>query len=107
MPLVICPIHGRAGGDLVSHGLADLVNDRPAWSRETSVLPITLTFDEIEYPGYMLQTDIPRVVELGGVHEAGEIYRFTDEEAMEKAIGMFTAACTRCLHELIETRPTR
>jgi hypothetical protein len=55
----------------------------------------------------MLQTDIPRVVELGGVHEGGEIYRFTDEEAMEKAIGMFTAACTRCLHELIETRPTR
>ena len=107
MPLVICPIHGRSGGDLVSHALADLVNDRPAWSQESLVLPITLTFDKIEYPGYVLQTDIPDVVKLGGIHEGDETYRFIDEEAMEKAIGMFTAACTCCVHELIETRSSR
>ncbi|MDG0027465.1 hypothetical protein [Trinickia sp. Y13] len=92
---------------MVSHALADLVNTRSAWSQESFVFPVTLTFEDIEYPGYMLQTDITRVVQLGGVHEGGEIYRFTDEEAMESAIGMFTAACTRCLHELIETQPAR
>lgn len=55
----------------------------------------------------MLQADIAKVVQLGGIQEGNEIYRFTDEEAMETAIGMFTAACTRCVHELIEMQSAR
>lgn len=107
MPPVICPIHGRAGGELVSHELDTIVSDRSGWARASLALPITLAFEDIEYPGYMLQTDIPRVTRLGGIHEGGETYRFTDEEAMETAIGMFTAACSHCLHELIDARSAR
>ena len=107
MPLVICPIHGRAGGELVSRQLDAIVSDRSWWSQASLAHPITLAFEDIEYPGYMLQADIAKVVQLGGIHEGNEIYRFTDEEAMETAIGMFTAACTYCLHELIKTQAAR
>ena len=107
MPLVICPIHGRAGGELVSHQPDAIVSDRSGWSQASLAHPITLAFEDIEYPGYMLQADIAKVVQLGGIHEGNEIYRFTDEEAMETAIGMFTAACTYCLHELIKTQAAR
>ncbi len=55
----------------------------------------------------MLDGDIVEVVHLGGVREGSETYRFTDEEAMESAIGMFTATCTRCLHELIASQSER
>jgi hypothetical protein len=74
-------------------------------SRASCARPTTLAFDDIEYRGYMLQTDIVRVIELGGIHEGGEIYRFTDEEAMETAIGMFTATCTHCLRDFIKPQP--
>lgn len=107
MPLVICRIHGRAGGDLVSHALFDLVRDRSAWGRAPLVRPITLAFEDIEYPGYMLDDDIVEVVHLGGIHEGSETYRFTNEAAMESAIGMFTATCTPCLHELIASQSRR
>ncbi len=107
MPLVICRIHGRAGGDLVSRPLFELVKDRAAWGNSPLVRPITLAFEDIEYPGYMLDGDIVEVVHLGGVREGSETYRFTDEEAMESAIGMFTATCTRCLHELIASQSER
>jgi hypothetical protein len=102
MPLVICPIHGRAGGELVSHALDKIVSDRSSWPQKHLVHPITLAYEDIEYPGYMLQADIARVIQLGGMHEGGDTYRFTHEEGMETAIGMLTAACTRCVHELIE-----
>jgi hypothetical protein len=86
---------------LVSRALLTLVSDRAAWTHAPLVRPITLVFEDIEYPGYMLDDDIVEVVRLGAMHEGGEIYRFADEEAMESAIGMFTATCTPCLHELI------
>lgn len=104
MPLVICRIHGRAGGELVSRALFVLVKDRAALAHAPLVRPITLAFEDIEYPGYMLDDDIAEVVQLGGVLEGSETYRFTDEEAMESAIGMFTATCAFCLHELIASQ---
>ena len=102
MPLVICPIHGRAGGALASHALDKRIREHTPWSREYSAHCISLLYEDIEYRGYMLHTDISEILQLGAKHEGGERYRFTDEEAMETAIGMFTAACTHCLHEWVK-----
>ncbi|WP_116137802.1 hypothetical protein [Trinickia diaoshuihuensis] len=104
MPLVICRIHGRAGGELLSRTLFEFVKDRATWGNAPLVRPLTLAFEDIEFPGYMLDDDIVEVVQLGGVLEGSETYRFTDEEAMESAIGIFTATCYRCLRELIASQ---
>lgn len=43
--------------------------------------------DEIEFPGYMLESEETKILALGGKHEGGGVYRFDDDESVESAIG--------------------
>ncbi|MDR5642161.1 hypothetical protein ABEG10_00095 [Burkholderia cenocepacia] len=101
MPLVNCPYHGHVGGELVTRTVSDLVNDRGNWKDGRRVVPVTLVRDEIEFPGYMLESDETKLLELGGTHAGGGVYRFDDDASMETAIGLLTATCVECLRELM------
>ena len=101
MPLVNCSYHGHVGGELVTRAVSDLVNDRSNGRSGHRVVPSTLVRDEIEFPGYMLESEETKILELGGKHEGGGVYRFDDDESMESAIGLLTATCAECLRELI------
>lgn len=56
MPLVHCSYHGCGGGELVTQAVRHLVNDRQSWRDDDGVVPLTLVRDEIEYPGFMLDS---------------------------------------------------
>ncbi|MBR8373624.1 hypothetical protein KDW97_31795 [Burkholderia cenocepacia] len=101
MPLVNCPYHGHVGGELVTRTVSDLVNERGNWKDGRRVVPVTLVRDEIEFPGYMLESDETKLLELGGTHAGGGVYRFDDDASMETAIGLLTATCVECLRELM------
>lgn len=102
MPLVNCSYHGYTGGQLVTRAVLDLVNDRARWKGSDRVLPLILVRDDIEFPGFMLESDEVKILELGATPEGGGIYRFNDDESMESAIGLLTASCGGCLRELME-----
>ncbi|WP_175763111.1 hypothetical protein [Burkholderia ambifaria] len=98
MPL----INGYVGGELVTRAVSDLVKeDRSRWSNSRRIVPLTFLRDEIEYPGYMLESEETKVLALGGKYEGGNVYRFNDDESMEAAIGLLTATCVECLRELM------
>ncbi|WP_241244822.1 hypothetical protein [Burkholderia ambifaria] len=99
MPLMNCPYHGYVGGELVTRAVSDLVRDRSRSSDSRRIVPLTLLRDEIEYPGYMLESEETKVRALGGKYEGGGVYRFNDDESMEAAIGLLTAMCVECLRE--------
>ncbi|WP_230943740.1 hypothetical protein [Burkholderia anthina] len=101
MPLVNCSYHGRVGGELVTRAVSELVNDRGNWKGGRGVVPLTLVRDEIEFPGYMLESEATKLLESGGMHAGGGVYRFDDDEPMETAIGWLTATCVECLRELM------
>ncbi|WP_244097283.1 hypothetical protein [Burkholderia ambifaria] len=101
MPLINCPSHGYVGGELVTRAVSDLVRDRSRWSNSRRIVLLTLLRDEIEYPGYMLESEETKVLALGGKDEGGNVYRFNDDESMEAAIGLLTATCVECLRELM------
>ncbi|MCA8042974.1 hypothetical protein [Burkholderia seminalis] len=101
MPLVNCSYHGHVGGELVTRAVSDLVNDRGNWKGGHRVVPLTLVRDELEFPGYMLESEETKLLELGGTREGGGVYRFDDDESMETAIGLLTATCVECLRELM------
>lgn len=101
MPLVNCTYHGYVGGELVTRAVSDLVNDRCNWKDCRRVVPLTLVRDDIEFPGYMLESEEMKVLELGGTHEGEGVYRFDDDASMESAIGLLTATCVDCLRELV------
>ncbi|MCA8109438.1 MULTISPECIES: hypothetical protein [Burkholderia] len=101
MPLVNCSYHGRVGGELVTRAVSELVNDRGNWKGGRGVVPLTLVRDEIEFPGYMLESEATKLLELGGTHAGGGVYRFDNDEPMETAIGWLTATCVECLRELM------
>ncbi|MXN74315.1 hypothetical protein GR157_06125 [Burkholderia sp. 4701] len=101
MPLVNCTYHGWAGGELVTRAVSDLVNDRGNWKDSRRAVPLTLVRDGIEFPGYMLEGEEAKVLELGGTHEGGGVYRFDDDASMESAIGLLTTTCVDCLREMI------
>ncbi|KWI09992.1 hypothetical protein BGV51_27950 [Burkholderia ubonensis] len=101
MPLVNCSYHGHVGGELVTRAVSDLINDRSNWKCGQRVVPLMLVRDEIEFPGYMLESEETKVLALGGKHEGRGVYRFDDDESMESAIGLLTATCVDCLRELI------
>lgn len=101
MPLVNCSYHGHVGGELVTRAVSDLVNDRGNWKGGRRVVPLTLVRDELEFPGYMLESEETKLLELGGTREGGGVYRFDDDESMETAIGLLTATCVECLRELM------
>ncbi|WP_260432543.1 hypothetical protein [Burkholderia sp. Bp9140] len=81
--------------------MSDFVNNRGNWKGGRRVVPLTLVRDDIEYPGYMLESEEANVLELGGTREGGGVYRFDDDESMESAIGLLTATCADCLRELM------
>ncbi|PRF78383.1 hypothetical protein C6Q22_29950 [Burkholderia multivorans] len=62
-----------------------------------AVFPITLIYEELEYAGYGVTDDRAVLQRHGGNWESAEMCRFTDEHAMEQAIGLFSAACAKCL----------
>ncbi len=101
MPLINCRSHGYVGGELVTRAVSDLVRDRSRWSNSRRIVLLTLLRDEIEYPGYMLESEETKVLALGGKDEGGNVYRFNDDESMEAAIGLLTATCVECLRELM------
>ncbi|WP_175916975.1 MULTISPECIES: hypothetical protein [unclassified Burkholderia] len=101
MPLMNCLSHGPVGGELVTRTVSDLINDRSNWKSGRRIVPLLLVRHEIEYPGYMLESEEAKVRELGGTHEGGGVYRFNDDESMEAAIGLLTATCADCLRELM------
>lgn len=101
MPLVNCTYHGCVGGELVTRAGSDLVNDRGNWKDSRRAVPLTLVRDGLEFPGYMLESEEAKVLELGGTHEGGGVYRFDDDASMESAIGLLTATCVDCLRELM------
>lgn len=106
MPLVHCTSHGCGGGELVTQAVRHLVNDRQSWRDDDGVVPLTLVRDEIEYPGFMLDSGRGNIADLGGTYEDGDVYRFSDDESMEAAIGLLTTTCGACLREfraLLET----
>ncbi|AOJ30037.1 hypothetical protein WJ16_00085 [Burkholderia metallica] len=90
MPLVYWSYHGCCGGELVTQAVRPLVNDRQNWRGDDGVVPLTLVRDEIEYPGFMLESERGNIVDLGGTYEDGDVYRFGDDESMEAAIGLLT-----------------
>jgi len=73
----------------VTRAVSDLVNDRSNGKSGHRVVPSTVR-DEIEFPGYMLESEDTKILELGGKHEGGGVYRFDDDESMESAIGLLT-----------------
>jgi len=101
MPLINCPSHGYVGGEPVTQAVSDLVRDRNCWSGSRRIVPLTFLRDEIEHPGYMLESEETKVLALGGKYEGGGVYRFNDDESMEAAIGLLTATCVECLRELM------
>ncbi|UEP48212.1 hypothetical protein LMA00_00105 [Burkholderia ambifaria] len=101
MPLINCPSHGYVGGELVTQAVSDLVGDRSRWSGSRRIVPLTLLRDEIEYPGYMLESEETKMLALGGKYAGGSFYRFNDDESMDAAIGLLTATCVECLRELM------
>ncbi|KVV37672.1 hypothetical protein WT27_17330 [Burkholderia territorii] len=100
MPLVHCSHHGYVGGERVTRAVRDLVNDRANWRDDHGVVPLTLVRDEIEYPGFMLESERGNIADLGGTYEDCDVYRFSDDESMESAIGLLTTTCSACLREL-------
>ncbi|ACB62520.1 conserved hypothetical protein [Burkholderia ambifaria MC40-6] len=101
MPLINCRSYGYVGGELVTRAVSDLVRDRSRWSDSRRIVPLTLLRDEIEYPGYMLESEETKVLALGGKYKGGGVYRFNADESMEAAIGLLTATCVECLRELM------
>ncbi|MCO7333475.1 hypothetical protein [Burkholderia multivorans] len=61
----------------------------------------SLIYEELEYAGYGVTDDRAVLQRHGGNWESAEMCRFTDEHAMEQAIGLFTAACAKCLAEML------
>ncbi|MGP8473951.1 hypothetical protein [Burkholderia sp. PR2] len=49
--------------------MSDLVNDRSNGKSGHRVVPSTLVRDEIEFPGYMLESEETKILALGGKHE--------------------------------------
>lgn len=107
MPLVHCSYHGCCGGELVTRAVLRLVNDRQNWRDDDGVVPLTLVRDEIEYPGFMLESERGNIANLGGTYEEGDVYRFSDDESMEAAIGLLTTTCSACLREFRALSETR
>ena len=85
----------------MTRAVSDLVNDRSHGRSGHRVEPSTLVRDETESPGYMLESEETKILELGGKHEGACVYWFDDDESMESAIGLLTATCAECLRELV------
>ncbi|MDP9586967.1 UNVERIFIED_ORG: hypothetical protein J2791_006297 [Burkholderia contaminans] len=100
MAHAICETHGSQPAELVTRNVLDMIRSgvKPAAGR---VFPITLVYEELEYPGYGMAEDLSVLRGMGGIWESVEMCRFTDEQAMEKAIGLFTAVCAKCLAEVL------
>ncbi|AOK66500.1 hypothetical protein WM33_12680 [Burkholderia multivorans] len=62
---------------------------------------MTLVYQELEYPSYGTAEDRTILPSFGGVWGSEEICTFVDEGAMEKAIGLFSAICAKCLAEVL------
>ncbi|RQZ66531.1 hypothetical protein [Burkholderia sp. Bp9004] len=91
----------------MTRAVSDLVNDRSNGQSGHRVVPLTLARDEVEFPGYMLESEETKILELRGKYEGGGVYRFDDDESMESAIGLLTAPCAECLRELIARQEER
>lgn len=100
MAHAICEKHGSQPAELVTKNVLDMIRSG-AKPGAGAVFPITLIYEELEYPGYGVADDRAVLQRLGGNWESEEMCRFTDEHAMEQAIGLFTAACAKCLAEIL------
>lgn len=100
MAHAMCGRHGSQPAELVTSNVIDVIRAgvKPGAG---SVFPMTLVYEELEYPGYGTKKDRTVLKNMGGVWESVEICRFIDEAEMESAIGLFTAICAKCLAEVI------
>ncbi len=94
-----CEEHGLQPAERVTRKVIDVIRGRTDY-RPGIVIPITLLFEDLEYPGYGTEEDRGELSRMGGVWESAEECRFVDESAMENALGLFTAVCTKCLAEV-------
>lgn len=101
MAYALCEKHGRGGAELVTADIRDVVKNSSSWHGYPKIIPVTFAYEEIEYAGYMIDSDEAQIISLGGRHESDEIYRFSSSEGMESAIGLFTAVCKNCLDEVM------
>lgn len=100
MAYAICEKHGSQPAELVTNN-AILVIRGEGGADVGRVFPMTLVYEDLEYPGYGTTEDRTILQRMGGVWESVEICRFADEAAMERAIGLFTAICAKCLAEVL------
>lgn len=100
MAHAICEMHGVQPAELVTNSVID-IHSRPRGRDSEKVFPVTLTYEGLEYPGYGTEDDRLILQRLGGIREPTEIWRFADEAAMERAIGLFSAICAKCLTEVL------
>ncbi|PRH00771.1 hypothetical protein C6T60_24130 [Burkholderia multivorans] len=96
MAHAICEKHGSQPAELVTRNVLDMIRSGAKPGAGT-VFPITLTYEELEYAGYGVTDDRAVLQRHGGNWESAEMCRFADEHAMEQAIGLFSAACAKCL----------
>ncbi len=95
-----CERHGSQPAELVTNNVIDLIRNGMGADFKR-VFPMTLVYQELEYPGYGATEDRTILQSLGGVWDSEEICTFVDEDAMEKAIGLFSAICAKCLAEVL------
>lgn len=100
MAHAICERHGSQPAELVTGNVLDMIRSGAKLGSGT-VFPVTLIYEGLEYPGYGMTEDRTVLRRLGGIWESAETCRFTDERAMEEAIGLFTAICAKCLAEVL------
>lgn len=99
MAYAICGQHGAQPAELVTQNVIDIIRDHTKHHAQ-KVIPFTLVYEELEYPGYGTEEDRVILERLGGVWALPQTCRFTDEQAMERALGLLTAVCAKCLAEI-------
>lgn len=95
-----CERHGCQPAELMANNVIDLIRNGVG-SDFKRVFPMTLVYQELEYPSYGTAEDRTILPSFGGVWGSEEICTFVDEGAMEKAIGLFSAICAKCLAEVL------
>jgi hypothetical protein len=107
MPYAICQQHGAQAAELVTANVMEAIHAKSA-NQTINIRPVTLVYEQIEYSaGFATDEDFfsPAWMEAARTQKDGEdILEFDREDALENALGLFTAVCIQCLDAVYARR---
>jgi hypothetical protein len=103
MAYAICREHGAQPAELATENVMKIIREKSV-TAATNIYPVTLTYEKLEYSGFATGEDLRNFELIGATHQQADIWEFPSEEAMENALGLFSAVCMQCLSSLTVQR---